>query len=71
MQKACLCSSGDKEVLRMNSHTKSMAGKEIVYTFSIHKIDILYKVFYSAVYISNIYFKQFLDISLLLKAQHL
>ena len=50
MSKTCLSSSGDKEVLRMNSHTKSMAGKEIVYTFSIHKIDILFKDFYYAVY---------------------
>lgn len=32
---------------------KSMAGKEIVYTFSIHKKDILFKYFYNEEYTLN------------------
>jgi len=50
-QNTCLSSSGEKEVLNLisvkNSHTKSMAGKEIVYTFGIYKKHILYKTLYS------------------------
>jgi len=51
MQKHVFALLGKRGVTHEQPY-KSMAGKEIVYTFSIYRIDILFKYFYSEEYIS-------------------